>query len=58
MIKLIRFLIGFMVGIFILNHWVFSLFLQFIKNENAVAIICSIITMIYIIVLGCLISEK
>ena len=58
MIKLIYFIGGWIVGLFALNGIVFNTLFQFIKNENAVAILCVMIVSVYTVVLGIIVGRK
>ena len=51
------FLGGWFIGVFILNKFVFALMLEFVKNEIAVSIMCVVLTTVYAIVLGCVVTE-
>jgi hypothetical protein len=47
MLKLIYFLAGWIVGIIVMNIFIFNFFIQFIKNENAIATIIILLTAFY-----------
>jgi hypothetical protein len=52
MIKLIYFLVGWVVGIVVLNKFVFEMFLKFITSENAVAILGVLLVSFYTMIWG------
>ena len=56
--KLAYFLGGWAFGIAIMNKYIYSLMLESIKNESAVAILTVIITCVYTIVLSVVVTHE
>jgi hypothetical protein len=58
MIKLTSFLLGWILGIFILNKLVFELMIKFIQDPTAVAILCICLITVYTVVWGVIVGLK
>ena len=58
MLKTLYFFLAWSGGIIVLNQFMFKLLFQFIKDENAVAILCVLILSVYTVVLGFIVGRK
>lgn len=58
MIRLLTFFLGWCIGLFVLNQFVFKLMFEFIKNENAVAILCVLLITVFTLTWGILVGCK
>lgn len=58
MIKIIKFMVAWIFGLIALNYIVFDTMFKFIKDENAVAILCVMIVTVFTVVLSVVVVKK
>ena len=56
--KLIYFFVGWMLGLWTLNYFIFDLMYKFVKDQNAVAIMVVMLVSLYTVVWGVLAGKK
>ena len=56
--KLIYFLVGWLFGLWILNYFIFDMMFKFIKDQNAVAIMCVMLVSLFTVVWGVLAGKQ
>ena len=56
--KLIYFLVGWLFGLWVLNYFIFDMMFKFIKDQNAVAIMCVMLVSLFTVVWGVLAGKQ
>ena len=58
MMKILYFMVAWMAGLVALNYFTFNTMFKFIRDENAVAILCVMIVSVFTVVLGIVVGRR
>jgi len=58
MIKTIRFMVSWTIGIYIMYNWVFKLIIDFKANQAATAIVCGMLVTTFTVVVGVITTKE